>query len=107
MSKATQFTITKFHTISSAQIADLIGELDLRTKAIEAQIAELKAELKQRGDIVATGEHFTVSRTDAVRIALDTTAIRKSMGDVWCDTFSKLSQVTSFRIKPSLMALAA
>lgn len=98
---------TNFHNLSNEALADLIGSIDCEAKALDARLSEAKAELKARGVLAAHGERFSVARVDAARISLDTSAIRKAMGDAWCQAYEKIAGVTSFRVSVNRAALAA
>jgi hypothetical protein len=95
MASATHST---FDNLSPAQIADELGGLDVQSKAIEARMSALKAELKRRGTMHAAGERFAVTRSDAQRWSLDTASVRAEMGEAWCNSRSKMAAVTSFRL---------
>ncbi len=101
---------TQFDNLTTAALADEFGALDCQVKALEARLAAIKAELKRRGGDAIEGAHFLVTRSEAVRWTLDTTAIRSEMGEEWCNRRSKAAAVTSFRVKahaPVALALAA
>jgi hypothetical protein len=71
---------------------------------------EAKAELQARGVIRAEGDLFTVTRSDAIRIMIDTTAVREAMGQKWCDDHLKMANVASFRVtveRAAVIQLAA
>lgn len=104
---ATKMDITKFDNIASEALADLIGELDCEAKAIEARLADAKAELKHRGLERADGERFSVTRVDATRWTLDTAKVKAEMGEAWATARSKIASVTSFRVSINRAALAA
>src|ERR1700676_4840364 len=106
MAKATH-TPTTFDNLPASAIADLIGELDAETKALEARIKAAKAELTARGIDKAEGELFTVTKSETVRWTLNADAIRKAMGEAWATAHSKMAAVLSFRITVNRAALAA
>jgi hypothetical protein len=89
-----------------ALLADAIGDLDCRSKAIETELKAAKSELNARGLDRAAGERFTVTLSQSIRISLDTTAIRAEMGAQWCDDRSKLIEITAMRVSVNKAALA-
>jgi hypothetical protein len=100
-------TPTTFDNMPTSAIADLIGQLDAETKALELRIKAAKTELTARGIDKAEGELFTVTKSETVRWTLNTDAIRKAMGEAWANAHSKVAAVVSFRITVNRAALAA
>lgn len=88
---------TKFDNQTDGQIADLVGELDAQTKAIEKRIKEAKAALAARGIDRAVGERFSITKSDCVRWTLDTAAAKEALGEAWVTKHSKLTPVTTWR----------
>jgi hypothetical protein len=108
MAQATNLSITsKFHNLSNEALADAIGTTDALLKGVEAEIAALKATFKERGILSASGERFTVTRSDQVSSRLDTAAVKAFLGDAW-RKFETASIMTVVRIKatPQLTAAA-
>jgi hypothetical protein len=104
---ATTIHTTAFDNTTTADLADLIGGLDMQAKALDARLSEAKAELKKRGVTTATGQRFTVNRTDAQRWTLDTAKVKAEMGEGWFTARSKIGAVTSFRVAAIAMPIAA
>jgi len=90
--------ITQLHRISDEALADEIGALDQEAKRVERSLKAMKAEFKARGVEEARGSRFAVLAKTSVRISLDTTRIKKVMGDAWADEFSRMSEVTNLRV---------
>ena len=88
----------QFHNLSHEQLADAIGNGDLALKVHEAEVKALKDEFKNRGLLTATGEHFTVTRSDQVSSRLDVAAVKAFLGDAW-RKFETASITTVIRIK--------
>src|SRR5205814_326897 len=78
-------------------LADAIGNLDCRSKAIEAELKAAKGELTAHGRNRAEGERFTVIISQSIRINLDTAVIRAESGVQWCDV-SALSLCSTMRV---------
>ena len=89
---------SRFHNQSDAYIADLIGELDCQTKALEKAIKEAKDELLARGIDKVEGEKFNVTRAEYCRWTLNKDAVVEKLGEPWVTQNSKITPVTSFRI---------
>jgi hypothetical protein len=69
MAQAIHNNITpRFHNLSNEMLADAIGSADLALNAHEAEVKALKDEFKNRGLLTVTAEHFTVTRSDQVRL---------------------------------------
>ena len=98
---ATQHNTTipsKLHNLSPAMLADLIGELDRKSKDAEAELKAAKEALKARGLVSATGERFTIQLANRIRATLDTAAVKAELGQVWYDDHCKLAEVSTIRI---------
>jgi len=92
-------------TISNT-LADQIGQLDAQIKALTEQLDALKAQAKASGLDEIEGRIFTVSIGTSIRASLDTTKLKKELGQQWYDDHCKLAEVTTVRIKPRAEALA-
>lgn len=108
--------------MDDCSLADMIGALDIKIKALQTQLNQAKQEVKTRGIDEATGRAFMVKIGEAVRSRLDTSAAKKALGimflrifyslkpvstfkqnalgDEWCKAHEKISIVTSINIKP-------
>ena len=107
---ATQLNTTnpsRFHNLPLHMLADEIGDLDCRIKALEAQKDAARLALLARGAKNAVGSMFTVSFTNAIRQTLDANAVKAAMGQQWFDDHSRLAEVTSMRVAVNKAALAA
>jgi hypothetical protein len=74
---------TRFHNLTNEMLADLIGHSDSVLKGAEAELLALKSEFKQRGILSASGERFTVTRSDQVSSRLDVGAVKAFLGESW------------------------
>lgn len=90
---------TTFDNITDASLADEIGALDRQAKKLAERLKAAKAEFKGRGLTDAAGDSFRVKASTAVRISLDTSRIKKAMGQAWADNFSRLAEVTTIRVE--------
>ena len=100
-------TPTTFDNVTAGMLADAIGALDIEAKSIKARLDAAKAEFKARKLDSATGDRFTITRSDAVRWTLDSKGIRDEMGEDWCNARSRTAPVTSLRATAIPAALAA
>jgi hypothetical protein len=96
-----------WHNFTNEMLADAIGRADAILKGAEAEVAALKGEFKSRGLLSATGERFTITRSDQVSSRLDVAAVKAALGDAW-RKFETASIMTVVRIKatPQLTAAA-
>ena len=92
-------------TISNT-LADQIGQLDAQIKALTEQLEALKEQAKASGLDEIEGRVFKVSIGKSIRSSLDTTSVKKELGQKWYDDHCKLAEVTTVRIKPLAAALA-
>jgi hypothetical protein len=74
-------SISRFHNLSPAQLADAIGHADALLKGAEAETKALKEEFKRRGLLDAAGEHFAVRASEQISGRLDAKAVREFLGD--------------------------
>ena len=91
-------TTSRFHNLSDEALADAIGQTDALLKGVEAEIAALKAKFKERGILAASGERFTVTRSDQVSSRLDVQAVKRFLGDA-CRKFETANITTVIRIR--------
>ena len=59
-------TISRFHNLSDAALADEIGRVNSISKAAEAELKALKDEFRARGLKTATGDGFTVTACETI-----------------------------------------
>jgi hypothetical protein len=108
MATSLNTTNNRFHNLSPAMLADLIGKLDSESKAATAELDAAKDAFKSRGLLVAEGDTHSVMVQKSIRQTLDTSAVKAEMGQVWFDDHSKLGEVVTLRISASaLQAIAA
>ena len=69
-------TISRFHNLCDAALADELGRIDSITKAAEAELKALKEEFKARGLLAAAGDAFEVTATEQIAGRLDAKAVR-------------------------------
>lgn len=78
---ANQLTIAKLNMDKATEAFD-----QLKAQWLELGIEEIKTDMAK------------VKVTKAIRIALDTSAIKQEMSKEWCDNHSKISEVATLRI---------
>jgi hypothetical protein len=91
-------TISRFHNLSDAALADALGAADAAAKGAEAECKALKDEIKRRGITQATGDHFIVTATDQIAGRLDTKAVKEFLGEAY-HRFEMAVVSTVIRIK--------
>lgn len=96
---------TQFDNISTAELADLIGEEDRAIKARDVRLDALKAEFKRRGVQVASGRTYTVTASTSTSKRLDTKRLRADLGDA-LDGYEVESTSTRILIKLALEEVA-
>jgi hypothetical protein len=89
---------SRFHNLSAEQLADAIGNADAVLKGAEAQAKALKEEFKARGILAASGQRFTVTRSDQVSSRPDVQAVKRFLGDE-CRKFETANITTVIRIR--------
>jgi hypothetical protein len=98
MAKSLNTTHDRFHNLSPAMLADLIGRLDRDAKAARSELDAAKEAFKSRGVLIAEGEAFLVMVQKTIRQTLDAAKVKATMGQVWFDDHSRLGEVVSLRI---------
>jgi hypothetical protein len=99
-------SLARFDNMSSGMLADVIGELDCQSKALEAELKAAKDALKARGADKVDGSRFSVTFSASIRQTLDTAAVKAEMGPTWFDDHSKLAEVATCRVSVNKAALA-
>lgn len=97
----------RFHNLSPAMLADLIGDLDRKAKTATAELETAKDTFKARGLLVAEGDAFAIVLQKTIRATLDTATVKAKMGQAWFDDHCKLTEVSSLRVsaaKPASIA---
>jgi hypothetical protein len=98
----------RFHNLSPAMLADLIGQLDHNAKDATAEPDAVKDAFEARGVLIAEGEAFSVMLQKTIRATLDTSTVKIEMGQSWYDDHCKLAEVSNLRIAASkAQAIAA
>lgn len=80
-------------------LADEIGRLDAMKKALEEKLTALKAEFKAAGVDKVEGEMFVITQKVDIRQTLVTASVLDEMGQKWFDDHSRLTEVTTVRVK--------
>lgn len=91
--------MSRFHNISSAELADRLGRTHFAIKELEAQATELKAELIGRGVSAVRGDDFAVTISESTSKTLDTAKVKDLLGDE-LPAYQKESTSTRVNIKP-------
>jgi hypothetical protein len=96
--------MTNLHNWSLQQLADEYGERKSQIDFLEEALKPVKEELKSRlnGD-PATGEKWTVTKTESVAKRLDTKALREVLGDA-LNEYEKETPTVTLRVKPTVRA---
>lgn len=97
----------RFHNLSPAMLADLIGQLDRKAKDATSALDAAKDAFKARGILIAEGEAFSVMVQKSVRATLDNAAVKAELGQSWYDDHCKLAEVSTLRIAASKPAAVA
>jgi len=92
---------SRFHNVSNEVLADMLGAADAKAKAAAAELEALKAELKKRGVLAATGQAYAVTVGEYLQARIDSKKAREILGSrvSEAETVSICSRVT---IKPAL-----
>ena len=85
--------------MTSNLLADQIGQLDAQIKVLTEQLEALKKQAKDSGLEEIVGQVFVVSVGNSIRASLDTTKVKKELGQQWYDDHCKLAEVTTVRVK--------
>jgi hypothetical protein len=96
-----------FHNIHNELLADTLGDLDAKIKALQAEAKLVKTELHDRKVETVAGERFQITRTETVRWTLDQKALKEEFGEEWYNERSKQAVVESLRITIRKDKLAA
>ena len=91
-------TISRFHNLSDAALADELGRADSISKAAETEMKALKDEFKARGLSAASGDSFMVTATEQIAGRLDAKAVREYLGAAY-SRFEVAVVSTVIRIK--------
>ena len=95
--------MSTLHNLSSHQIADEYGTLDLQIKALTERKDALKDELKARGVEKVEGAKFTVTASTSTRITYDDKAIREALGSEIVKQYERVTETTTIRVKPTVV----
>ena len=99
--------LNRFHNLSPALLADLIGQLDKQAKSATTELDAAKDAFKARGLLVAEGETYAIVLQKTIRASLDTATVKSEMGQSWYDDHCKLTEVSTLRIAASKPAAVA
>jgi hypothetical protein len=97
----------QYHNIHDELLADTLGDLDAKIKALQAEAKLVKTELHDRKVETVAGERFQITRTETVRWTLDQKALKEEYGEEWYNERSKQAVVESLRITARKEKLAA
>lgn len=95
--------MSTLHNLSSHQIADEFGTLDLQIKALTERKDALKDELKARGVEKVEGAKFTVTVSTSTRVTYDDKAIRAALGEDICKQYERTTETVTLRVKPTVV----
>tara|TARA_Y100000310_G_scaffold181761_2_gene181779 strand:- start:1440 stop:1748 length:309 start_codon:yes stop_codon:yes gene_type:complete len=87
-----------FHNIHNELLADTLGDLDAKIKALQVEAKLVKTELHDRKVETVAGERFQVTRTETTRVALNQKALKEEFDQAWFDARSTFTTVESLRI---------
>lgn len=85
-----------FENLSDQDLADLIGQMNYKLKADEAELERYKDEFKRRGNSITRGNKWIVSASTGGSKRLNARKVKEVLGDALDDTFFIIS--TSIRI---------
>jgi hypothetical protein len=97
----------QYHNIHDELLADTLGDLDAKIKALQAEAKLVKTELKDRGVGTIVGERFQVNVSEATRCTLDQKALVEALGDEALDPFRAFATVTTVKVTVRKEKLAA
>lgn len=96
----------RFDNVSDAALADMIGALDVRIKALGEEIEPLKEEFKRRGCSAVRGSQFVVTASTSTSKRIDTKRLREVLGDAVSEV-EKETTSTRILVKPIVQIDAA
>jgi hypothetical protein len=76
-------TISRFHNLTNAALADALGSADAVLKGAEAECKALKDEIERRGLLEAAGDNFAIRVAEQISGRLDVAAVKQYLGDSW------------------------
>jgi hypothetical protein len=88
-----------FDNMSDEIVADEIGDLNTKIKALEENLQAYKDEFKRRGLSAVKGLNYIVSASTSTTKRLDTKKVRDVLGDALDDSFFTSSDVTRITTK--------
>jgi hypothetical protein len=95
--------MSTLHNLSSHQIADEYGTLDLQIKALTERKDALKDELKARGVEKVEGAKFTITVSTSTRTTYDDKAIREALGSEIVKQYERVTETMTLRVKPTVV----
>jgi hypothetical protein len=97
--------MSNLHNWSLQQLADEYGERKAQIDFLEEALKPVKEELKLRmNGEPATGENWTVTKTESISKRLDTKALREALGDDIVSEYEKETPTVTLRVKPTVRA---
>ena len=91
------------NNLSTYQLADEYGALDLQIKALEERAKAIKAEIKARGAEKIEGGKFTVTVSTSTRTTYDDKAIREALGAEIVKQYERTTETVTLRVKPTVV----
>lgn len=85
--------------VNPAALADEIGRLDTLKKQIEEKLESAKAVFKALGVEKLEGNSYRLEHALSERSSLDTSALKKEMGEDWYKAHCKTMLVSTVRVK--------
>jgi hypothetical protein len=85
--------MNRFDNLSAAQIADLIGNVDVQAKALDAEKKALRAALEARNldaDTICGTQYALTFKLRNGSLSLDKDAVEKALGKDWVAAHSKV-----------------
>jgi hypothetical protein len=86
--------VKRLHRLSAGELSDEVGTIKAEIADCEAKLEALKAEAVRRQLTEADGRLFRVTLSaPTTGSRIDTSLLRKVMGDAFVDHFSKLTEI--------------
>jgi len=82
--------------LSSAELADLAGELKTVQDILSKVQAPIREVLLEQGEVI--GSHYRTTAVHSVRRSLDTKAVKSELGEDWYNARTVSTEVASLRI---------
>lgn len=95
--------MSNFHNLSTHQLADDYGTLDIQIKALTERKDDIKDELKARGVEKVEGAKFTITVSTSTRVTYDDKAIREALGADIVKQYERVTDTVTLRVKPTVV----